>query len=79
MNKNQIFGLIVTGLAVVGGVAVYKLIKNPRKNADGFFNADGIEKTKKQYYCRGERGNLYMSATRECKQGGTVVGSTWGY
>jgi hypothetical protein len=78
MNKNQIFGLIVTGLAIVGGVAVYKLIKNPRRNPDGFFNADGIEKSKKQYYCRGEKGNLYMSTTRECKQGGTVVASTWG-
>ena len=42
MNRNQIFGLVVTALAVVGGVAVYKLIKKPRKNNEGFFNASGF-------------------------------------
>lgn len=78
MNRNQIFGLVVTALAVVGGVAVYKLIKNPRKNADGFFNADGIEKSKKQYYCRNERGQIYMSDTRNCKEGYRAIASTVG-
>jgi hypothetical protein len=38
MNRNQIFGLVVTGLAVIGGIAVYKLIKKPRQNSDGFYN-----------------------------------------
>jgi hypothetical protein len=41
MNRNQIFGLVVTALAVVGGVAVYKLIKKPRTNKDGFYNMTG--------------------------------------
>lgn len=74
MNKGQVIGLVVTGLVVVGAVTVVQYLKKPRKNNEGFFNASGD----KQYYCRGERGNIYMSDTRNCKQGGQVVGSTWG-
>jgi hypothetical protein len=78
MNKGQVIGLVITGFVVIGAVTVVQYLKKPRKNSEGFFNADGTEKSGKQYYCRGEKGNLYMSTTRECKQGGTVVGSTWG-
>jgi hypothetical protein len=74
MNKGQVIGLVVTGLVVVGAVTVVQYLKKPRKNSEGFFNASG----EKQYYCRGEKGNLYLSNTRDCKQGGRVVGSTWG-
>lgn len=41
MNRNQVFGLVVTVLAVVGGVAVYKMIKKPRPNKEGFYNMYG--------------------------------------
>jgi len=41
MNKGQVIGLVVTGLAVVGGVAVYNYFRKPRTNSDGFFNATG--------------------------------------
>jgi hypothetical protein len=74
MNKGQVIGLVVTGLVVVGAVTVVQYLKKPRKNSEGFFNASG----EKQYYCRGVKGNLYLSDTRDCKQGGRVVGSTWG-
>jgi hypothetical protein len=42
MNKGQVIGLVVTALAVVGGVAVYKWIKKPKTNVDGFYNASGL-------------------------------------
>ena len=41
MNKAKVIGLTVTVLAVVGGVAVFNWVRKPKKNADGFFNADG--------------------------------------
>jgi len=41
MNKAKVIGLVVTVLAVVGGVAVYKWVRKPRTNSDGFFNATG--------------------------------------
>ena len=47
MNKAKVIGLTVTVLAVVGGVAVYKWVRKPRRNSDGFFNADGTKGTKK--------------------------------
>ncbi len=47
MNKAKVIGLTVTVLAVVGGVAVYNYFRKPRRNSDGFFNADGTKGTKK--------------------------------
>jgi hypothetical protein len=44
MNKGQIIGLVVTGLAVVGAVAVYKFIRKPKQNSEGFFNATGTSR-----------------------------------
>jgi hypothetical protein len=41
MNKGQVIGLVVTALAVVGGVAVYKWIKKPKTNSEGFYNMYG--------------------------------------
>jgi len=41
MKKGQVIGLVVTGLAVIGGVAVYNWVKKPKRNDDGFFNATG--------------------------------------
>jgi len=78
MNKGQVIGLLVTGLAVVGGVAVYNWIRKPKQNADGFFNATGTSSfAKKKYYCRGTKGNLYLSDTSSCRGTDQVVGSTW--
>lgn len=42
MNKSQVIGLTVTALAVVGGITLFNYFRKPRKNSDGFFNADGI-------------------------------------
>lgn len=42
MNKGQVIGLTVTALAVVGGIAVFNWVRKPRKNSEGFFNAEGI-------------------------------------
>jgi hypothetical protein len=67
---------VFAGLAILGVIAIVAYVQKPKRNSDGFFNAMGNDR--KKYYCRGDRGNLYMSDTRECKQGGSVVGSTWG-
>ena len=42
MNKGQVIGLVVTGLAVVGGIAVFNYLRKPRANSEGFFNASGM-------------------------------------
>ena len=46
MNKGQVIGLTVTVLAVVGGVAVFNYFRKPKPNRDGFFNADGIVRSR---------------------------------
>jgi hypothetical protein len=74
MKTEYIFG----GLALLGVIAIVAYVQKPKRNSDGFFNAKGLDSSSKKYYCRGERGNLYMSDTRQCNQGGRVVGSTWG-
>ena len=70
MKKEYILG----GLALFGVIAIVAYVQKPKRNSDGFFNAMG----KKQYYCRNERGQIYMSDTRDCKQGYRAVASTVG-
>lgn len=70
MKTEYIFG----GLALLGVIAIIAYVQKPKRNSDGFFNAMG----KKQYYCRNERGQLYLSDTRDCKQGYRAVASTVG-
>ena len=41
MNKTKLIGLTVTVLAVVGGVAVFNWVRKPKKNSEGFYNAEG--------------------------------------
>jgi hypothetical protein len=41
MNQTKLIGLTVTVLAVIGGVAVYNWARKPKKNSEGFFNAEG--------------------------------------
>jgi hypothetical protein len=79
MDKGKVIGLVVTAFVVIGAVTVVQYLKKPRKNSDGFFNADGTSKfAKKKYYCRGVKGNLYLSDSDQCKGADQVVGSTWG-
>jgi hypothetical protein len=70
MKTEYVFG----GLALLGVIAIVAYVQKPKRNSDGFFNAMG----KKQYYCRNERGQLYLSDTRDCKQGYRAVASTVG-
>lgn len=35
--------LVVTGLAIVGAVSVLLWLRKPKKNDEGFYNADGCE------------------------------------
>jgi len=51
MNKGQVIGLAVTGLAVIGGVAVFNYFRKPKPNRDGFFNVDGRTKTTVRANC----------------------------
>jgi hypothetical protein len=70
MNKGQVIGLVVTGLAVVGGIAVFNFVRKPKPNADGFFNASG-KMSKTSIPCRiciSESGN-YFSRNGRCKAG----------
>ena len=64
MNKAKVIGLVVTGLAVIGGVAVYKMIKKPKKNSEGFFNANGTSKASptRCTRCRTVDGGTYVPA-----------------
>jgi hypothetical protein len=76
MKTEYVFG----GLALLGVIAIVAYIQKPKRNSDGFFNARGEDSfSKKQYYCRNERGQMYLSDTRDCKQGYRAVGSTVGY
>jgi hypothetical protein len=70
MKTEYVFG----GLALLGVIAIIAYVQKPKRNSEGFFNAMG----KKQYYCRNERGQIYMSDTRDCKQGYRAVASTVG-
>ena len=70
---------ILAGLAIFGVIAIVAYVQKPKRNSEGFFNAKGADSlSKKQYYCRNERGQIYMSDTRDCKQGYRAVASTVG-
>ena len=66
---------ILAGLAIFGVIAIVAYVQKPKRNSEGFFNAKGSDK---KYYCRGAKGNLYLSDTTQCKGTDQVVGSTWG-
>ena len=70
MQTEYVFG----GLALLGVIAIVAYVQKPKRNSEGFFNAMG----KKQYYCRNERGQIYLSDSRDCKQGYRAIASTAG-
>jgi len=70
MKTEYVFG----GLALLGVIAIVAYVQKPKRNSEGFFNAMG----KKQYYCRNERGQIYLSDSRDCKQGYRAIASTAG-
>jgi len=82
MNKAKVIGLVVTGLAVIGGIAVYKWVRKPKKNSEGFFNASGT--TGKAFpnrcdKCRDVNGDVYVPPRgTNCKKGETCL-SNVGY
>ena len=41
MNKAKIIGLAVTGLAVVGGIAIFTYLKKPKATRGKFLSMDG--------------------------------------
>ena len=41
MNKAKVIGLAVTGLAVVGGLAIYNYYKKPKATRGKFLSMDG--------------------------------------
>lgn len=77
MNKGQVIGLVVTGLAVIGGVAVYKWVRKPKPNVDGFYNASGKAGISGKAMfpgrcnrCRDVEGNIYVpSRNSTCLKG----------
>ena len=70
MKTEYVFG----GLALLWVIAIAAYVQKPKRNSEGFFNAMG----KKQYYCRNERGQIYLSDSRDCKQGYRAIASTAG-
>jgi hypothetical protein len=77
MNKTKVIGLTITVLAVIGGVAVYNYARKPRKNSDGFFNADGT----RSGGCRVCEGGLsnYFAPNGNCRRGDSCVQTTLQY
>lgn len=59
MNKGQVIGLVVTALAVVGGVAVYNWVRKPKQNSEGFFNASGSTSKMNLIRCKRPDGSYY--------------------
>ena len=51
MTQAKVIGLTVTALAVVGGIAVFNYFRKPKRNREGFFNADGRTKTTVRANC----------------------------
>jgi hypothetical protein len=41
MNKAKVIGLAVTGLAVVGGVAIFTYLRKPKESRGKFLSMDG--------------------------------------
>ena len=80
MKKGQVIGLVVTGLAIIGGVAVYNWVRKPKKNSDGFFNASGTSKMATRHcYCKSSDGTLYISDGERCKGSDRCVAHTGVY
>jgi len=81
MKKGQVIGLVVTGLAIIGGVAVYNWVRKPKKNSEGFFNASGTsKKATKHCYCKpADGGNLYISEGERCKPKDECLATTGVY
>ena len=81
MNKGQVIGLTVTALAVVGGVAVFNYFRKPKPNRDGFFNADGVVRSKGMVTANCGRRNTdgsysyYYAQDGQCKSGFKRVAS----
>jgi hypothetical protein len=72
MNKGQIIGLVVTGLAVVGGVAVYNYFRKPKETRGKFLNASGVEprqgSTVSGTQCKDSNGDYYVqTGGRPCR------------
>ena len=51
MKKGQIIGLAVTGLAVVGGLAIFNWVKKPKATRGAFLSADGVRGGKVSSNC----------------------------
>ena len=76
MNKAKVIGLTVTALAVVGGVAVFNYFRKPRRNSDGFFNAEGTSSNQRWCARRNTDGSVsYMSNnfSPTCEKGWKTV------
>jgi hypothetical protein len=75
MNKAKVIGLAVTGLAVVGGLALFNYYKKPKETRGGFLSADGTRKSQfKTQWCAQRQTNgsvLYTSSmiSQDCPRG----------
>jgi hypothetical protein len=69
MNNKK---LLVSGLAVVGAIALFMYLKpKPKRNSEGFFGADGKMNKMGSGGCRVCRGasNDYYAVYGQCRQG----------
>jgi hypothetical protein len=73
MDKGKVVGLVVLGLVVVGAVTVVQYLKKPKKNSDGFFNANGGSKENLKT-CKRPDGTYYSEQkARPCRSGAKEV------
>ena len=74
-NKTLVTLGVLGGLVALGGLA-YAYFRKPKLNSDGFYNAAGTGKGMRKCYCKGSKGNIYLSDSDKCKGADTCVATT---
>ena len=82
MNKAKVIGLAVTGLAVVGGLALFNYYKKPKETRGGFLSMDGnnfYNAYGSGYHCETKNPDGSTTITNsmgDCPKGSVLVKNT---
>ena len=71
MKKGQIIGLAVTGLAVVGGLAIFNWVKKPKATRGKFLSMDGnnfFSVEKSDFSNVNGKGSHFYTRRAKCKR-----------